>query len=227
MSKDGIDLNGISAILITHDHYDHVRSIGSYCKHFEIPVWVTPELSKALARNRITGEHFLSRRRLLKEGWNEICGPDIKAHYFNVPHDATQTVGYAIMMNGYRFVIMTDMGRVTGEALSLASMAATVVIESNYDPVMLASGSYPKELQDRIRNGFGHLSNEECAEAVRAFAHDGLRNVFLCHLSEHNNTPALAHECTRVILDPAVRLVPLPRQTPSVWFNLDLTDIRN
>ena len=138
-----------------------------------------------------------------------------------VPHDATQTLGYAIMIDGYKFVIMTDIGRMTKEALDLASQADTVVIESNYDPVMLKNGPYPPELQDRIRNGFGHLSNQECARAVAQFSHSGLRNVFLCHLSEHNNTPELARDCTRAVLDPAIRLVPLPRECPSVWFNLD------
>ena len=124
------------------------------------------------------------------------------------------------MIDGYKFVIMTDVGRMTEEALSLASQADTVVIESNYDPIMLKNGPYPEDLQARIRGGYGHLSNEECARAVHTFDHEGLCNVFLCHLSEHNNTPELAHKCTRAALNPAVRLVALPRQTPSVWFNL-------
>lgn len=220
LSKDNIPLESISGILVTHDHYDHVRSLGSYCKHLETPVWVTPQLSPALARVHTIGEHYPLRRKVLGQGWNEICGHDILARYFVVPHDATQTVGYAIMIDGYKFVIMTDVGRMTEEALSLASQADTVVVESNYDPIMLKNGPYPEDLQARIRGGYGHLSNEECARAVHAFDHEGLCNVFLCHLSEHNNTPELAHKCTRAALNPAVRLVALPRQTPSVWFNL-------
>ena len=220
LSKDNIPLESISGILVTHDHYDHIRSLGSYCKHLESPVWVTPRLSGALTRVYTIGEHYALRRKVLEQGWNEISGNDIMARYFTVPHDATQTVGYAIMLDGYEFVIMTDIGRMPDEALNLASQAETVVVESNYDPVMLKNGPYPQDLQDRIRGGFGHLSNEECAAAIKAFSHDGLKNVFLCHLSEHNNTPELAHKCSRAVLDPEVRLVPLPRQSPSVWFNL-------
>ncbi len=87
---------------------------------------------------------------------------------------------------------------------------------------MLEHGPYPKDLQDRIRDGHGHLSNPECAEAICAFRHEGLRNVFLCHLSEHNNTPKLAMETAMAALGgrPGFRLAPLPRQTASPLMNL-------
>ena len=220
LARDGIDTGCISAILITHDHLDHIRSLASYCKHMRFPVWLTPGLSKVLSRHFLTGRQIGGLKRELSEGWNEIVPGRISARYFIVPHDASQTVGYAIRLDGYRFMIMTDAGSMTDEAAALACKAQTVVIESNYDHEMLRSGPYPKVLQDRICGGHGHLSNAECAEAVRDFAHDGLRNVFLCHLSDHNNTPELAFECTRAVLAPSVRLVPLPRQTPSPLFEL-------
>jgi len=102
------------------------------------------------------------------------------------------------------------------------------VIESNYDLEMLRHGPYPKDLQDRICGGHGHLSNVECAQALREFVHPGLRNIFLCHLSEHNNTPELAYETNSSVLracwaDSAScipRLCPLPRMTPSPMFVL-------
>ena len=121
---------------------------------------------------------------------------------------------------------MTDLGRMVPQALSFARQADTVVIESNYDPEMLRTGPYPKDLQDRIRGGHGHLSNPECAEALRAFLHPGLRNVFLCHLSEHNNTPELAYQESAAVLQELCgeerppRLCPLPRMTPSPMFIL-------
>ena len=220
LQRDGISLECISSILITHDHLDHIRSLGSYCKHLRLPVWLTPELSRVLSRHFMTARQIGGLRNELETGWNDIVPGRIRARYFVVPHDASQTVGYAVELDGYRFMIMTDAGRVTAEAASLASEAQTVVIESNYDYEMLRHGPYTKALQARICGGQGHLSNAECAEAVRGFAHDGLKNVFLCHLSEHNNTPELAFDCTRSVLDSAVRLVPLPRQTPSPLFEL-------
>ena len=220
LARDGIDTGCISAILITHDHLDHIRSLASYCKHMRFPVLTTPGLTKVLSHHFMTARQIGGLAHELGEGWNEIVPGRISARYFTVPHDASQTVGYAIMLDGYRFLIMTDAGRVTQEAMELAGKADTVVIESNYDYGMLRGGPYPRALQDRICGGHGHLSNDECAEAVKEFAHEGLRNVFLCHLSEHNNTPELAFSCTREVLDPSVRLMPLPRQTPSPLIEL-------
>ena len=114
--------------------------------------------------------------------------------HFVVPHDATQTVGYFIEWSGVRFFLMTDAGRVTDEAIEYARKADAVVFESNYDSGMLIGGPYPHELKMRICQGNGHLSNDECASAIRRFWHPGLKNIFLCHLSENNNTPSLAFD---------------------------------
>ena len=164
----------------------------------------------------------------LSQSWNELVPGRIRAQYFEVPHDASCTYGYALLLDEYKFVIMTDIGRMVPQALAFAQQADTVVIESNYDLEMLRHGPYPKVLQDRICGGHGHLSNAECAEALRAFAHPGLRNIFLCHLSEHNNTPELAYQESSAVLQGIYadvegripRLCPLPRMTPSPLFVL-------
>ena len=193
LANEGLCFDDFAGLLITHDHNDHIRSLGSYCKHVRKPVWTPPELAKALTRHFITGEFYGPCRAPLQPGWNEIVPGRIRAQYFEVPHDASFTYGYALMLDDYKFVIMTDIGRMVPQALAFARQADTVVIESNYDLEMLRNGPYPKDLQDRICGGHGHLSNVECAEALRDFAHPGLRNIFLCHLSEHNNTPDLAY----------------------------------
>jgi phosphoribosyl 1,2-cyclic phosphodiesterase len=159
-----------------------------------------------------------------EDAWNEIAG--MKVRYFVVPHDATQTVGYAIEVDGHRFVIMTDVGRMTDEAVEYARQADTVVVESNYDIDMLMSGPYTYELKMRIIQGCGHLSNDECASAIKRFWHDGLKNIFLCHLSENNNTHELAYKSAAGALRELgvpkgeVYLRCLPRQYPSQMFEL-------
>ena len=228
LQREGLCFDDFAGLLITHDHNDHIRSLGSYCKHLRKPVWTPPELSDALMRHFITGTYFGPCRRILAPGWNDIVPGRIRAQYFEVPHDASFTCGYALLLDGYRFVIMTDIGRMVAQALSFARQADTVVIESNYDPGMLLAGPYPPDLQARIRGGHGHLSNFECAGALQEFAHPGLRNVFLCHLSEHNNTPELAYGTSSTILQRLYadfgqrppRLCPLPRMTPSPLFVL-------
>ena len=161
----------------------------------------------------------------LSEGeWNKIGNFNVRC--FVVPHDATQTVGYAIEADGHRFVIMTDVGRMTDEAVEFARNADSVVVESNYDIDMLMSGPYTYELKMRIVQGCGHLSNDECASAIRRFWHKGLKNIFLCHLSENNNTHDLAYKCSSEALADlsvekgTVALRCLPRQYPSQMFTL-------
>lgn len=224
--REHLDFSCIDAILVTHDHMDHIRSLGSFCKHVCKPVWATSKLHRALSYHTMTRDWIGTCSRILQnEGWTELVPGRVRVHWFEVPHDATQTVGYAIQIDGFNFVIMTDIGHMTEEALRLASQADTVVIESNYDLEMLRNGPYPPELQDRICLGGGHMSNALCAEAVRKFNHKGLKAIFLCHLSEHNNTPELARKASTDALECFLpeerpRLVALPRQTPSPMFRL-------
>lgn len=220
LQAEGLTFDDFQAILITHDHLDHIRSLGSYCKHIQKPVWATPRLIQTLSHHFMTGEYLGPFRKTMNDGWNEIVPGMICARWFEVPHDATQTVGFAIVLNGYKYVHITDCGRMTEEAINWCRQAQTVTLESNYDMYMLRHGPYPKELQDRICTGHGHLSNDECATAISCFDHDGLRNVFLCHLSEHNNTPELAMKASRPVLDGSKRVCPLPRQTASPLFDL-------
>ena len=190
----------ISAILVTHDHGDHIRSLGSFCKRVQAPVWTTSTIHEALLWHPFTRDWIAPCRQDLLSGvWNPVT-QDFDVQYFVVPHDATQCVGYAIRCGEELFVLMTDMGHVTPEALDWASRANTVVVESNYDLDMLLGGDYPQVLKDRITHGIGHLSNDACAQAITDFLHPGLRNIFLCHLSGNNNTPELAYESARAAL---------------------------
>lgn len=225
LQEHGLDTSSFSAVLVTHDHLDHIRHLGSFCKRLSKPVYTAEAIHRALARHTFTASTIGPCRRVLAEGeWNDVAG--MKVRYFVVPHDATQTVGYAIEVEGYRFVIMTDVGRMTDEAVGLARQADTVVVESNYDMDMLMGGPYTYDLKMRIVQGCGHLSNDECASAVRRFWHSSLRNIFLCHLSENNNTQELAYRCTETALREAgvekgsVALRCLPRQIPSQMYVL-------
>ena len=196
-----LDFDCFQSVLVTHDHGDHIRNLGSICKRLSKPVYTTPVLQDALADHPFTRlEIGGCRRDLVMDVWNTVA-EGIEVQYFEVPHDATQTVGYAIRCDGRIFVLMTDLGHITGEALYWAQQADTVVVESNFDMDMLLGGNYPHYLKMRICQGAGHLSNDACGEAIRAFMHPGLKNLFLCHLSGNNNTPRLAYDHARAVLD--------------------------
>ena len=187
LESQSLDLDCFQSVLVTHDHGDHIRNLSI--------------LQDALAWHPFTRHEIgACRRDLLPLTWNPVA-EGIEVQYFEVPHDATQTVGYAIRCEGRLFVLMTDLGHVTDEALAWARQADTVVVESNFDVDMLLGGSYPHYLKMRICQGAGHLSNDACGDAIRAFMHPGLRNLFLCHLSGNNNTPRLAYDNARAVLE--------------------------
>lgn len=200
LMEHGLDTDSFQAVLVTHDHLDHIRHLGSYCKHLKKPVYATSVLHGALANHTFTRDYIADYRSVLPDGDPlRIClrkdVPEAElplVSHFIVPHDATQTVGYFIEWNGVNFFLMTDAGRVTDESIEYARRSDAVVFESNYDPGMLIGGPYPHDLKMRICQGNGHLSNDECASSIRRFWHPGLKNLFLCHLSENNNTPSLA-----------------------------------
>lgn len=225
LEADGLGFDCLQAVLVTHDHGDHIRNLGSVCKRLSLPVWTTPTLHQALLHHPFTYlEIGPCRRDLPEDAWTRIGAFEVR--WFEVPHDATQTVGYAIRAEDHLFVLMTDLGKVTEEALYWARQAQTVVVESNFDVDMLLGGDYPHELKMRICQGYGHLSNDACSQAIRDFLHPGLKNLFLCHLSGNNNTPRLAYQQAADTLqglgiEPGtVHLRVLERGIPSPLLNL-------
>lgn len=215
-----IPIESVSLILVTHDHFDHIKSVGTFAERYHKPVFTTETLHKALSRNFCTAGRLGGCIRIIQAGVeNDIDG--IKVTPFEVPHDATQTLGYFIDFFGEKFTIMTDLGKVTDDAVKYARLADHLIVESNYDVDMLITGNYPKALKERIMNGKGHLSNEQTTSLLRMAVHDTLRDVFLCHLSGNNNTPEAARrksEATLRAIGSKASLHCLPRSAASELF---------
>ena len=188
----GVDISSVEMIFVTHDHVDHIRGLASVAQRLSVPVYATARLHDALSRHKAVGPEIGGSRRVLRPGVEtEMRG--VKCLTFEVPHDATQTLGYRLDFFGTKFVFMTDLGRVPEYAYDICRDADYLIIESNYDVDMLMRGSYPPDLKSRILGDSGHLSNDDCAAALRRLWHPGLRGIFLCHLSKDNNTPSLAY----------------------------------
>lgn len=199
MCDAGLDISRLKAILVTHEHLDHIRFLGTYCKYLHPMVCAPRKLHGVLASHIFTRDYIAPCRNVLEaDAWTAVGGFHVR--WFEVPHDAAQTVGYAVRSEGHMLVIMTDLEHVTPEAFALAGEADTVIIESNYDLEMLRNGPYTPELKRRILEE-GHMSNDACAEAIRKIWHPGLRNLFLCHLSGNNNTPRKAYDSAAAALE--------------------------
>lgn len=186
LSACGIAGGSISAILVTHEHSDHVRGIDVFCRRHapDCEVWATAGTTRASALDA-------GLTRVAKAGEAVTLG-SLTVIPFATSHDAAEPVGYRIESGGAAVGVATDTGVVTREAHEALSGCSIIGIESNHDERMLETGPYPAYLKRRIRSNTGHLSNSAAAEAIERLAHDGLLQVFALHRSRTNNTKDLA-----------------------------------
>ena len=224
----GVCLSQIHHVLITHDHADHIKSVGSLSHDCQIPVYATREVHVGINRNYcVTQKVSADLARIIEKGKKQQIG-EFEVTPFAVPHDSSDNVGYFIEAGGTNFCVITDAGRVTDEMKVYIQQARHLVIEANHDTEMVQSGPYPQFLKDRILSGTGHLSNRDCAQAVVDNMSDFLQNIWLCHLSEENNHPELARKTVEAVLRSYgivagvdVQLEVLKRNTPTGPFELE------
>jgi phosphoribosyl 1,2-cyclic phosphodiesterase len=224
----GLSLSMVHHVLITHDHADHIKSVGSFSHDYKVPVYATREVHVGINRNYCITQKISSElARVIEKGKTYQIG-DFSVSPFGVPHDSSDNVGYFIEAEGTNFCVMTDVGTVTDEMKEYIRRARHLVIEANHDEEMVASGPYPQFLKTRILSQTGHLSNRNCALALIENMTEDLRNVWLCHLSEENNHPELARKTVEsllrdygIIAGVDIQLEVLKRNSPTGVFELE------
>ena len=200
LSEYGMKIGKVRAILITHDHSDHIKAAGKISKEFKIPVYATQMVHEGMYRNWLMTEKVaMELRQTISVGETFHIG-DFAVTAFSIPHDASENVGYHIEIGEVRFTIMTDVGDVTPNVNQYISKSTHLILEANYDEDMLRQGRYPQRLKTRISCGTGHLSNMKTGNALGQNFHENLKHVWLCHLSEENNHPELARKTIESIL---------------------------
>ena len=196
MEAHGRDIRDVDALLLSHDHADHVRCAGIYQRLFGIPMFATEPTYQAI-REEIG---LVSELHIFKSGQTLSFG-SVNVHTVRTPHDARDGVVFVVENGGKRLGIFTDLGHPFAGLAELLESVDAAYLESNYDPVMLEEGPYPPDLKARIRGPHGHLSNDESAQVLRA---SGRRHkwIALAHLSEQNNDPELTLQTHRAIGGP-------------------------
>lgn len=196
LSEINHTLKDINAILITHDHGDHINGAGVIARNSEAPVYANLKM------------HYKLKKRLGKKvKFIDIeMDKTIKLGTFNItpfetPHDAIHSNGFIIEHNNSKLGFATDIGHPREDIIEALGNCDTLILESNHDLHMLRTGPYPKILQDRVRGNNGHLSNCQTAEIVKAVAHDGLKRIIFVHLSEENNEEKLVVESAKESLN--------------------------
>lgn len=180
----GVDPSMLRAIVVTHEHSDHIKGVGILSRKFNLPIYITPESYQA-SKNYL-GKIAVGNVCLI-EGEFEI--DSVRFIPFDVNHDAIRTVGFRIEgVNGKRMAISTDIGCCNEEVVSRFSDVNLVVLEANYDFEMLQSCSYPYVLKQRIHSNSGHLSNADSGKLIGDIYHSNLKKVYLAHVSKNSNT---------------------------------------
>ncbi len=213
----GLTIPKIAAVLVTHDHTDHIKAVGPFAREFHIPVYASTLVHEGMMANR-----FMTVK--VPEGQRQLCAPGVAFEVgnfritpFAVPHDARDNQGYFIELRmpesqselftspegdgNPTFCLITDAGHFTPTMVEYVQRARHLVVEANYDRSMLDNGPYPLFLRQRISGGNGHMDNALTAEVLRQHLGPTTQNIWLCHLSEENNCPETARRTVQSAID--------------------------
>ena len=184
----GVKATELDAVLISHEHNDHIRGIGALSRRYGTKVYINyPTLKNAVAdTKKINAHEFDSAEGFLIN--------EIKVTPFSVSHDAADPVGFTFHVNDKKIAIATDLGVVTNLVRTNLKDCDILVVESNHDQTMLMNGPYPWFLKQRVHGRQGHLSNEDALALIRDVVCEKTKHVLFAHLSEINNNTAKVHD---------------------------------
>ena len=180
--------------------------MGVVSTEFDIPVYATKDVHDGIGRNFCVPKKVPEENQRVIEKDQRMKLGAFTVTAFSVPHDSSGNVGYRVEVSDedtgeeVTFCLMTDVGHITEDMQQYIGQANYLVLEANYDRQMLKNGNYPQHLKVRIDSPTGHLSNDDCGEAIANYASPDLKHVWLCHLSEENNHPVLALKTVEQVL---------------------------
>ena len=211
MQRLGVRPGDLSAILVTHEHSDHVSGVAALAHKYAIPVFASYGTLKA------TGSGLLGKAF---DSHGEFPIGAVTVRPVIVPHDAREPTQFVFEHEGVRIGVVSDLGQVTPFVAEQYAGCTGLMMESNHDPGMLHRGRYPESVKRRIAGSLGHLSNDQAAGFLAQVCHPGLQ-VVVGHVSEQNNHPELLHAAFEP-LRTSVRRLDFATQTEGVaWVLLD------
>lgn len=200
----GHDPAQVSAILVTHEHGDHLSGVGLFARRYKVPVWFSAG-TRAACREEFEDAQVFNSHASFAIG-------DIEVTPFPVPHDAREPTQFVFGNGAHRLGLLTDTGALTPHIEQQLTGCDALLLECNHDRVMLANGIYPPVLKARVGGDFGHLSNVQAATLLQRIDCSHLQHIVAAHLSDKNNTPQLATEALAAALDCSHEWIGIARQ---------------
>ncbi len=188
LARLGMAATDVSAIVVTHEHQDHVGGVFKFARRHQIPVWLTFGTHQAMRADCANVDFHFCR-----DGKPVTIG-DLEFFPYTVPHDAREPVQYVASDGRGRLGILTDAGHATPHLIDALGGCDALMLECNHDAAMLANSTYPPSLKQRIGGAYGHLSNQAIAQILSALDRSRLKTVVGAHLSLQNNSPILARQ---------------------------------
>ena len=188
LRQRGVQPESLRAVLVTHEHSDHIRGLPLFAKRYGTPVYASYGTWASMQ-----GQLPLpGRQRMEFDPDQDFYIDGVNVSPFPIPHDTPMPVGYSLECMGKKVSFATDLGHTTPKILGCVARSDVLLLEANHDVEMLKAGPYPYSLKKRILGRYGHLSNDACASALATLLPTGVHRVFLGHLSQENNSPELA-----------------------------------
>ncbi len=211
----GVAPETLDAILVTHEHQDHVRGVGPMARRYKLPVWLTYGTHRKDRCGELPDPHLFHSHQ------GDFQIGDILVTPYPVPHDASEPVQFVFNAGSRQLGVLTDTGMVTPHIAEVLSTSDSLLLECNHDAAMLSSGPYPLSLQRRVGGNYGHMSNRQSADLLGQLDHARLSNLVAAHLSEKNNRPELARQALlEVAPDIESRFSLTSQDSVSEWFDV-------
>ena len=186
-----VSASNLDGIIVTHEHIDHIQSVGNLSKKFNIPVFATSQTFDAMPKQ---SEKIADSNKKNINIDEKFSVGDIDILPFSIPHDAANPCGYTLFSDNKKISIATDIGHMNNDILKHIDGSEFILLEANYDPEVLKYTKYPFKLKSRIAGPTGHLSNQVAGQTINYLIKSGLKNAILGHLSKESNFPELAYQ---------------------------------
>lgn len=195
LEEIGVSIDEIDAILVTHDHTDHILGLKTLALRYQIPVFANMETAKGIVDYLFECPKF----KIFSTG-DSFEFMDLEIHPFSIPHDTLDPVAFTIKTQGIKLGVCTDLGFVTSQVIYELQGCDYLLVEANHDIQMVYESKRPSVYKQRVLGKNGHLSNPDCAKLLASVAHDSLKRAYLAHLSSECNTPEIALNTIKTIL---------------------------